>query len=97
MFTLLRSSIFKRDVTKYIAKGGSEDRLDAALELLRTGDEMPPWFRDHSLQGKLHGVRELHLSPDWLLVYRRDGKNLTVMCLWLVTHQKLRERERSMG
>ena len=27
-------------------------------------------FRDHPLKGGFAGLRECHLAPDWLLVYR---------------------------
>jgi mRNA interferase YafQ len=96
MFKLQRTTLFIRDLAKYLAKGGSEERLEMALECLRSGKELPPWFRDHALRGTLRGMRELHLEADWLLIYRKDGKKFIIMCLWLVTHKKLRERERSL-
>lgn len=69
--------------------------MQKILEILRSGEEIPNSFRDHQLQGKLSHYRELHVEGDWLLVYQRDGKKFIITCLWLVSHQKLRERERS--
>lgn len=96
MFQLLRTKAFDRDVKNYLAKGGSSKRLADVLHGLRTGNALPPWFRDHGLQGKLHRCRELHVEPDWLLVYQKDGKRLRILCLWLISHKKLQERERSL-
>ena len=96
MFALVRTKAFERDVRHYLAKGGSAKRLEDALGHLCKEATLSPWLRDHPLHGKLRGCRELHVEPDWLLVYEKDGKRLRIVCLWLVTHQKLRERERGM-
>lgn len=95
-FALFRTKAFERDVKKYLAKGGSKKQLETVLTLLRTGAPLPPWFRDHQLQGKLRRCRELHVEPDWLLVYEKDGKRLRILCLWLVSHKKLKEREQAL-
>lgn len=96
MFQLLRTKAFDRDVKNYITKGGNLKRLADALHRLHTNNGLPPWFRDHILQGKLRHCCELHVEPDWLLVYQKDGKRLRILCLWLVSHKKLQERERSL-
>lgn len=94
-YRLIRTKIFLRDVRKFLAHGGSDRRLSVALHALESGHELPPWLRDHQLRGKLHQYRELHVEGDWLLMYHKDGKQMIITCLWLVSHQKLRERERS--
>lgn len=72
------------------------ERIREVLELLRSGNALPQSFCDHQLSGKLRAYRELHIEHDWLLVYKKDGKRLRIACLWLVSHKKLKERERSM-
>lgn len=96
MFQLVRTKTFDRDVKNYLRKGGSDDRLEAVLTFLREGRELPLKLNDHPLLGKLRQYRELHVEHDWLLVYERDGKKFRIFCLWLVTHKKLRERERTL-
>jgi mRNA interferase YafQ len=32
---------------------------------------------DHPLKGEFEGHRECHLGPDWLLVYRANGDQIT--------------------
>ncbi|TSC57497.1 MAG: hypothetical protein Greene041619_1123 [Candidatus Peregrinibacteria bacterium Greene0416_19] len=59
-------------------------------------DTTPPGLSDHQLQGKFRHCRELYVEHDWLLVYEKDGKRLRIVCLWLVTHKKLRQRERNL-
>lgn len=92
MFTLRFSKKFERDVQNYYRHGGTEQRLQWILDLLVDGHTLPASIRDHQLQGKMREWRECHLEPDWLLVYQRDGKQLIITCLWLVTHKKLQER-----
>ena len=94
-FALVRTKTFEKDVCSYLAHGGMPERLSAALHALASG-ELPPWLRDHQLHGKMSPCRELHVEGDWLLVYRKDGKQLIITCLWLVSHKKLRERQRGL-
>ncbi len=39
-------------------------------------DLLPARYRDHPLRGKWHEYREIHLEPDWLLIYRVKGDEL---------------------
>ena len=65
----VRSS-FKRDLKRVIKRGYDRALLEAVLEHLRSGYELPPARRDHSLKGDWKGWRECHIEPDWLLIYR---------------------------
>ncbi|MCX4310551.1 MAG: type II toxin-antitoxin system YafQ family toxin, partial [Desulfovibrio sp.] len=35
---------------------------------------LPPAYKDHPLKGKWEPKRELHIEPDWLLVYEISGE-----------------------
>ncbi|MDA0376524.1 MAG: type II toxin-antitoxin system YafQ family toxin [bacterium] len=96
MYQLERTKGFNRDVKKFLASGGNVAKLQRALEYIETGKPLPARFRDHQLKGKLGHCRELHVDSDWLLVYEKDGKKLRVVCLWLLSHKKLQQRERSL-
>lgn len=45
------------------------DKLSDVIKLLGKGDLQDIQFKDHPLKGKYKGLRECHISPDWLLVY----------------------------
>lgn len=96
MYTVEFQPSFVRDLKNYRRHGGTIDRVHAIIDILRKGEALPQTCRDHQLLGKLRQYRELHIEPDWLLVYEKDGKKLRILCVWLVTHKKLRERERSL-
>jgi mRNA interferase YafQ len=87
---------FIRDLKKYKRSGGDIERVHKIIDMLRTGDVLPASLRDHQLMGKIKQYRELHVEHDQLLVYEKNGKELRIMCIWLVTHKKLRERGRSI-
>jgi mRNA interferase YafQ len=50
--------------------------LDGVIEKLSAGEAPGPNLRDHPLFGNLKGYRELHLEPDWLLIYRKTDTEL---------------------
>lgn len=94
-FSIVFLPSFERDLDHYVKKGGDHQRVKHVLQLLVGGEKLPLVLKDHALQGRMKHFRELHVEHDWLLVYQRDGKNLIITCLWLVSHKKLRERERN--
>jgi len=46
-------------------------------------------YRDHALQGNWKGYRELHIQPDWLLVYKVDNKKLILTLVRTGSHDKI--------
>jgi mRNA interferase YafQ len=70
MLVAVRSSRFKRDVKRLRKRGKDMDRLKAVLWLLIEETPLPASLRDHPLQGEWNGFRNLHIEPDWLLLYR---------------------------
>ena len=51
-------------------------KLAAILDLLVAASPLPQALRDHSLRGDWTGYRDLHIEPDWLLIYRVQGDDL---------------------
>lgn len=96
MFHIEMTKGFLRDLKKYRKRGGDPNRVRLILEQLRAGTPLPDSLRDHQLAGKMRECRELHVEHDWLFVYTKDGKRLRIICIWLVSHKKLQERERSV-
>lgn len=74
--TPVRSSRFKRDVKRAEGRGKDPTKLGALLESLIRGEPLSALHRDHLLRGKWNGYREVHIEPDWLLIYRVVGTEL---------------------
>jgi mRNA interferase YafQ len=52
------------------------EKLRTVLTLLIAQEPLPASCRDHPLKGEWAGFRDLHLEPDWLLLYRIEGTEL---------------------
>jgi mRNA interferase YafQ len=75
MLVAVRSSRFKRDVRKLEKQGKDLTKLRSVLLLLLEEKPLPDHYRDHVLRGDWYGFRDLHVEPDWLLLYRvKDGE-----------------------
>ena len=57
-------------------RGKDMDKLKAVLLLLIEVRPLPPEYGDHPLKGDRKGFRDLHIEPDWLLLYRIEGDEL---------------------
>lgn len=76
MLTPVYSSRFKRDVKKLERRGKDMAKLRAVLAFLLHEEPLPAHYRDHVLRGDWLGFRDLHIEPDWLLLYRVAGREL---------------------
>jgi mRNA interferase YafQ len=47
--------------------------------LLLGGQPLPARYRDHPLSGNWQGYRDIHIEPDWLLIYRIVGDELRLV------------------
>jgi mRNA interferase YafQ len=71
-YQIRRTSQFRKDYRLSIKRGLLIDKLDRAIELLAKNGFLPPEYNDHPLVGDKRGLRECHIEPDWLLVYKID-------------------------
>lgn len=76
MLIPVRSGRFKRDVKRAEKRGQELSKLRTVLVLLIEGKPLPPEYRDHPLRNDRKGFRDLHIEPDWLLLYRIVGNEL---------------------
>jgi mRNA interferase YafQ len=71
---------FRKDV-KRIDRAGYKDieKLKAAIRLLLDEKQLAPSYRDHNLRGNFKDRRECPIEPDWLLVYKLNKKEKTII------------------
>jgi mRNA interferase YafQ len=74
--TFSRTSQFKKDVKKAEKRGKDLQKLRVVLDLLIDAKPLPDALRDHALQGEFKGSRDLHIEPDWLLIYTLEKDHL---------------------
>lgn len=68
------SAQFQRDVKRLQKRGKDLEKLKKLIELLLTGDPLPPQYKDHSLKHDWAGYRDAHIEPDWVLIYLATSK-----------------------
>lgn len=83
------TSAFKKSLKSIKKRGKDIDKLEKVVDLLQTDDPLPEKYRDHSLSGNWSNHRELHIEPDWLLIYYKDGENLILTLVRTGTHSDL--------
>ncbi len=59
------------------------------IKKLANGEELPARNRDHVLSGDYAGLRECHVTPDWLLVYEIDDESIILYLTRTGTHSDL--------
>jgi mRNA interferase YafQ len=76
VLTPVISGRFKRDVRRVRKRNRDMSKLTAVLNLLIEEKPLPATYNDHPLKGDWKGFRDLHIEPDWLLLYRVEGDEL---------------------
>ncbi len=69
---------FKRDFKLAIKRGCDPQKLQYVVSLLCEEKSLPEEYRDHVLVNSRNykNMRECHIEPDWLLVYKIEHENL---------------------
>lgn len=90
MLELVPTSAFKRSLKRLKKQGKDLSKLHDVLSDLQQEKRLSPARRDHPLVGKFRGMRECHVEPDWLLIYRVDRGRMILIAVDTGTHDHLR-------
>ena len=63
--------------------------LRTAIRILSTDGRLPDRYLPHILHGNRKGQWECHIQPDWLLVWKQEKLELTLVMLNTGTHADL--------
>jgi mRNA interferase YafQ len=87
------STHFRRNRRALIKRGYDMSKLENTIDLLLSGNIMPPEYRDHSLKGNYIDYRECHVDgeSDWLLIYKIIKSKLILVFTSTGTHSDLFE------
>lgn len=61
---------FKRDLKLARKRNKDLDALRQIMKKIQHEEDLNPKLKDHNLLGNWNGHRELHIEPDWLLIYK---------------------------
>ncbi len=76
MREIIRSIQFKRDVKLAEKRGKDMTKLRDLILLLAGETPLPVRYKDHPLSGEWKHHRDIHIEPDWLLLYKMDDNDL---------------------
>lgn len=77
--SIRQSTRFRRDIKRLQRQRKDLFRLEVVVNNLVGNAPLAEQYRDHALKGNWKGLRECHIQPDWLLVYRIEGEELQLV------------------
>jgi mRNA interferase YafQ len=82
---------FKKDYKLAIKRGCKPEALQDVITLLVHEQPLPDHYRDHALVNSRNykGMRECHIEPDWLLVYKIVQETLILQLIRTGSHSDL--------
>ena len=86
MYKVNYTKRMRKDIQRMQRRGKDISKLFMVLDLLKTGEALPKIYRDHRLKGDLEDLRECHIEGNWLLVYRINEGELTLLATATGTH-----------
>ena len=88
-YTVRISNRFKKQFRLCMKRGLDMELINEAMRLLAANGSLPAKYRPHKLSGKLQGVWECHIEPDWLMTWNQNDTDLTLLFLQTGTHADL--------
>lgn len=88
-YEIVSTNKFKKDLKIAIKRGYNMSLIEEVIDILAQGKQLPEKYKDHNLVGNYKGCRECHITPDWLLIYEIDDKQLFLYLTRTGTHSDL--------
>lgn len=89
MYKIQASKKFKQQLKKAVSKGKDVEKLNRVVEALKGGEKLEEQFKDHKLRGSKKDLRECHIEPDWLLIYKIEKEKLLLLLIETGSHSDL--------
>ncbi|MBP9693942.1 MAG: type II toxin-antitoxin system YafQ family toxin [Alphaproteobacteria bacterium] len=80
---------FEKDIKKLKKQQKDFSILETVLELLISDKILERKYKNHPLVGNWKPCWEIHLEPDWLLIYFRDRTNDRLILYRTGSHSEL--------
>ena len=83
------TSVMKKDMKRAQKRGYNMEEIAKVISKLANDEPLEERYRDHALDGNWSGHRELHIRPDWLLIYQKKENLLILELARTGTHADL--------
>ena len=88
-YRLLTTHQFEKDLKRCKKRGLPMDKLKEVINELVAKGKVSAGFKPHLLHGNRGGQWECHIQPDWLLIWKQNDTELTLLMLNTGTHADL--------
>ena len=89
MYKVDYTNRFRKDVKRCQRRGLDISKLQEVVRVLERDGKLPSQYRPHKLSAQYAGDWECHIEPNWLLVWRQNDVELTLLFLYTGTHSDL--------
>ncbi|MCD8078566.1 MAG: type II toxin-antitoxin system YafQ family toxin [Lachnospiraceae bacterium] len=89
MYDVVPSGRFRKDYKLALKRGYNMELLEKVVDQLAAGKPLDKKYRDHVLSGSYDGIRECHITSDWLLLYDIIETELALLLLRTGTHSDI--------
>ena len=89
MYRIDYTKRFEKDLKRCLKRGLNIQLIQEAIALLAETGTLPAKYRPHKLSGQFDGCWECHIQPDWLMTWKQNDTELTLLFLQTGTHSDL--------
>jgi len=89
MYQVKYPSQFRKDLKLVKKRNLDLELLYKVMDIIESNKEIPSKYKDHSLLGKWKPYREVHILPDWLLIYKIDHTKQEILYARTGSHSDL--------
>lgn len=89
MFLLKYSKHFKIDLKSFKNNKDLILKLEKVLDILAAGEPLPEKNKNHPLSGEFKNCFDCHITPDVLLIYKKEKEELLILLLRIGSHANL--------
>ena len=86
---IITKTRFEKDIKKLKKRQKDFSKLEKVLQKLLSNKILDVKYKNHPLVGNWHPCNELHIEPDWLLIYYIDVENKKLILYRTGTHSDL--------
>jgi len=79
MRTIQPVTKYIKDVKRLQRRGYDLAKLNQLITALATDQPLPPSARPHKLAGQQRDVWDVHIAPDWILLYEINPQTVTLV------------------
>lgn len=90
-YEIQQTTQFKKDYKLAVKRGRNIEELQKVVIMLANGETLSAQYNDHALNNSrmYKNMRECHIEPDWLLVYKITETVLVLSLTRAGTHSDL--------